>query len=122
MVNRRKRFTIGEKLKILLQIDDLRRGGSSLRNACSLYAIQPKQYRYWKAKQAEFLACKKSKKAIAKGRVGILKPLEEQLLTWVLGARDSGIPLSYPVLSAKAAELDPDFAGKSTNARLSIIR
>ena len=123
MPNRlRKRYSAGEKLKILRLIREARDQGTSIRACCRQLGLQPKQYREWVRQRPQLLAAKKTKKSLHDGRVGLLKELEEQLVEWVLACREVGIPLNQQAVAIKAAELDDDFDSKSNDAQLSIIR
>lgn len=118
----RKRLTAGEKLQILRSITEARAIGSSIKACCREFGIQPAQYRSWLKKRPDLIHCKKTKKSLHVGRVGLLKSSEEELVHWVLAYRDVGIPMSYKAICIKGAEIDRDFSSKSEAAQLSIIR
>lgn len=118
----RKRLTIGEKLKILTEVDKLVEDGHSLRSAAATVGIQPVQVRKWRQQRRDFEAMPRKKKSVGRGMESSIKHLEDPLIGWVLDQRAEGIPVTYKLLQVKAAQLDEDFAAKSDRAQYHVIR
>ncbi|KAG7364014.1 hypothetical protein IV203_037216 [Nitzschia inconspicua] len=105
----RKRYNIGQKLKMLDEFAKLRQQGYSLRKAAASLGVQPTQIRKWTHNRPVMQQCPRQKKSICKGRVSAIKHLEQPLIGWCLDQRAEGIPLTYALLQVKAGQLDEEF-------------
>ncbi|KAG7372235.1 Tc5 transposase [Nitzschia inconspicua] len=118
----RKRYNIGQKLKLLDEFETLRQQGYSRRKAAASLGVQPIQIRRWTHNRPVMQQCPRKKKSICKGRVSALKHLEEPLMSWCLDQRAEGIPVTYGLLQIKAGQLDEEFRQRPEKSQYHMIR
>ena len=105
----RKRWTAGEKLKILRELAATQAQGGSLKGVARKYSLQPSQLRKWRASQGRLMNTRKGKKAMCTGPASNIAHLEQQLIGWAMVQRAADIPITYRHLQAKACRLDQNF-------------
>ena len=117
-------LTMAEKKNKVINVNELCDGGASIRAACSIVSIQPKQYRSWSAQLEAGLLDNPSPKALTihKGRPSILGNVEEELVEWIFEKRETGMAISPRHIVLHACELVPELRQKTYENRIFIIR
>ena len=105
----RKRWTAGEKLKILRELAATQAQGGFLKGVARKYSLQPSQLRKWRASQGRLMNTRKGKKAMCSGPASSIAHLEQQLIGWAMVQRAADIPITYRHIQAKACRLDQNF-------------
>ncbi|KAG7364517.1 DDE superfamily endonuclease [Nitzschia inconspicua] len=118
----RKRYNIGQKLKLLDEFETLRQQGYSRRKAAASLGVQPIQIRKWTHNRPVMQQCPRKKKSICKGRLSALKHLEQPLIGWCLDQRAEGIPVTYALLQIRAGQLDEEFRQRPEKSQYHMIR
>ncbi|KAG7359720.1 hypothetical protein IV203_034818 [Nitzschia inconspicua] len=118
----RKRYNIGQKLKLLDEIAKLRQQGYSLRKAAASLRVQPTQIRKWTHNRPVMQQCPRKKKSICKGKVSAIKHLEQLLIGWCLDQRAEDIPITYALLQVKAGQRHEEFRQRPEKSQYQMIR
>jgi DDE superfamily endonuclease len=103
-------ISIGMKLEILRQVEDMQKGGSSLRNAARAFNIQGNQIRRCWRKQfdtgnAGVLRRNMKARSFCTGR-SLLEPFEgDEILQWLFSLQEQGTPVSIGMVVLKARKV-----------------
>lgn len=118
----RKRYTHGEKLRIVADATQRLAAGESLRSIGRLYNVQGVQIRKWTTKKHELVVTNRSKKSLSRGSKGRLHEFEDEIMGWAIELRDAGLPLNYKHLVIKAGEVCPEFRNLSESQQYHTVR
>ena len=120
--SKRRRFANSERLAIVRNVRRRLEGGESIRGACRALNIIPKQYREWSTKLDTMIEHNPKAKSVCKGPTSILKPIESDLLTFILELRVQGLAVSISAVVSQVCRLMPEFQQKSIEARYQCVR
>lgn len=120
--SKRRRFANSERLAIVRNVRRRLEAGESIRGACRALNIIPKQYREWSTKLNTMIEHNPKAKSICKGPTSTLKPIESDLLTFMLELRVQGLAVSISAVITQVCRLMPEFQQKSMEARYQCVR
>ena len=119
-IQRRRRYTVKEKLPIVHEIRKKVAAGSSIAKAAKDYSIHRKLYTEWKQnldKLKEVRVINSRAKSVCKGRPSFLENYKEDLLKVIFELRGKGTDVSISMVIIKATTLSREFHEKPKKAQ-----
>jgi hypothetical protein len=118
-------ITIGNKLEILRQVEEMQKNGCSLRGAAKEFNVQANQIRRWRkqfgTRSNSLQNRNMNARSVCRGRVSLLEPFEDEILQWLFSLREQGMPVSIGMVVLKARKLAGSvFRSKSEEAQYMI--
>jgi hypothetical protein len=118
-------LSIGVKLEILRQVEEMQQGGSSLRNAARAFNIQGNQIRRWRKQfdtgNAGVLRRNMKVRSFCTGSTSFLETFEDEILQWLFSLQEQGLPVLIGMVVLKARQVvGSSFQSKSEQAKCMI--
>jgi hypothetical protein len=112
----RKRYTVNEKVRFLTTVDTMMAAGMSQNQAASVIKIDPTCIGRWRGQSLAQLPASSGENVSLQrhpSTQGFLDDIEPDLLGFIEGWRQVGLPVSRLVVIRKAGQLKPSFLLKS---------
>ena len=119
---KRKRYTNGDKLRMLQRMQERSELGHSLASTSRSLGVSRKLLRDWSRAKETLEQSTRSKKAICEGRTSSIDHLKFEIENYMDELRELNISLSYTMVMARACQLDANFAALDEEKRYHIVR
>ena len=108
--NKRRRFTVQEKLCFIRNVQRRLENGMSQRAACDELNLHHMQFTLWKKQMQQMQQRRNTKaKSLCQGRVSILSAVEQELLRYIFELREQGMLVSITMVMLRSAHLSRQF-------------
>ena len=120
---RRRRYTIQEKLMILLQVCQQMNNGALQHSVCNSININRNLINDWNKQFPQLIDATNNKaKSLCKGMKSCLFSFSDSLLSFIFELREQGMAVNMSMILMNAAKISRQFCKKSREAQISCVQ